>query len=286
MKADERFHLIGKDIIRFHCLYWPALLKAAGIPVPTRFFAQGWITKNGKKLSKTTGNVIDPVKLVNDYGPDAVRYFLLREGVYGQDWDFTDSAFVTRFNADLANDLGNLVSRALTMVTNYCDGKVPPSHRAAGMPSWTFLAAYRASKSLFQTDARARQRRGPRARRARIATSSLDFAGGARRDLVVGVPAQPADRPAGALGDGQGPRPARPSSTTSCTGCSRPFASSRRSCLPCCLVRRRASLACLASTPQNRQSPTSSGGGSCPAGRSARSSPCSLAWTRRGSTAP
>ncbi len=123
--AAERFHLIGKDIIRFHCLYWPALLKAAGVPVPTRFFAQGWITKNGKKLSKTTGNVIDPVKLVKDHGPDAVRYFLLREGVYGQDWDFTDSAFVTRFNADLANDLGNLVSRALTMVRNYCDGKVP-----------------------------------------------------------------------------------------------------------------------------------------------------------------
>jgi methionyl-tRNA synthetase len=123
--AAERFHLIGKDIIRFHCLYWPALLKAAGVPVPTRFFAQGWITKNGKKLSKTTGNVIDPVKLVSDNGPDAVRYFLLREGVYGQDWDFTDSAFLNRFNADLANDLGNLVSRALTMVKNYCQGKIP-----------------------------------------------------------------------------------------------------------------------------------------------------------------
>jgi methionyl-tRNA synthetase len=144
--ASERFHLIGKDIIRFHCLYWPALLKAAGVPVPTRFFAQGWITKNGKKLSKTTGNVIDPVKLVKDHGPDAVRYFLLREGVYGQDWDFTDSAFVTRFNADLANDLGNLVSRALTMVRNYCDGKVParpalPPDGAVGV------------EALLQTDA-------------------------------------------------------------------------------------------------------------------------------------
>ena len=124
--SDERFHLIGKDIIRFHCLYWPALLHAAGLPIPTRFFAQGWITKDGKKLSKTSGNVIDPVELVAKYGSDAVRYFLLREGTYGQDWDFTDAAFVTRFNADLANDLGNLVSRALTMARNYCDARVPP----------------------------------------------------------------------------------------------------------------------------------------------------------------
>jgi methionyl-tRNA synthetase len=146
VSAAERFHLIGKDIIRFHCLYWPALLKAAGVPAPTRFFAQGWITKNGKKLSKTTGNVIDPVKLVKDHGPDAVRYFLLREGIYGQDWDFTDSAFLNRFNADLANDLGNLVSRALTMARNYCDGKVPPK---PGLPP----AGAVGFEAVFQTDA-------------------------------------------------------------------------------------------------------------------------------------
>ncbi len=124
--GHERLHLIGKDIIRFHCLYWPAILRAAGVPVPTREFAQGFITRDGRKLSKTTGNVIDPVALVERLGPDAARYFVLREAPYGADWDFTDSAFVGRYNADLANNLGNLVSRALTMAAKYCDGKVPP----------------------------------------------------------------------------------------------------------------------------------------------------------------
>jgi methionyl-tRNA synthetase len=128
--GDERLHLLGKDIIRFHCLYWPAILHAAGVPEPTREFAQGFITRDGRKLSKTTGNVIDPIALVERLGPDAARYFLLREAPYGADWDFTDAALVGRYNADLANDLGNLVSRALTMAARYCGGKVPP--RPAG----------------------------------------------------------------------------------------------------------------------------------------------------------
>jgi methionyl-tRNA synthetase len=126
LEADERLHVVGKEIIRFHCLYWPAMLRAASVPAPTRVFAHGWLTKGGKKLSKTTGNTIDPDALIDRYGTDAFRYFFLREGSFRQDWDFTDDAFVKRYNSDLANDFGNLVSRALTMVARYCDGLVPP----------------------------------------------------------------------------------------------------------------------------------------------------------------
>ncbi len=147
--GGERLHLMGKDIIRFHCLYWPALLQAAGLPRPTRIAAHGFITKNGRKLSKTTGNVIDPEALAAEYGPDAVRYFLLREGTYGQDWDFTDQAFVTRFNADLANDYGNLVSRALTMVGKYCGGRVPARPPAPGGAAEAFEQRLQAGAGHF-----------------------------------------------------------------------------------------------------------------------------------------
>ncbi|MCU0242972.1 MAG: methionine--tRNA ligase, partial [Vicinamibacteria bacterium] len=123
--AQERLHLMGKEIIRFHCLYWPAMLEAAGLKTPSRIFAHGWLTKNGRKLSKTTGNVIDTDALIARFGVDAVRYYFLREGSFGQDWDFSDEALVRRFNSDLANDFGNLVSRALTMVARYCAGRIP-----------------------------------------------------------------------------------------------------------------------------------------------------------------
>jgi methionyl-tRNA synthetase len=145
VNADVRQHLIGKDIIRFHCLYWPAILYAAGVPVPTREFAQGFITKDGVRLSKTTGNIIDPVALVERLGPDPARYFLLREASYGSDWDFTDKAFVTRYNADLANDLGNLVSRALTMVARYSDAKVPPRPSSGAKAAADFTQTFAAS---------------------------------------------------------------------------------------------------------------------------------------------
>jgi methionyl-tRNA synthetase len=139
--ADERLHLIGKDIIRFHGLYWPAVLHAAGVPGPTREFGQGFITKDGRKLSKTTGNVIDPVALADRLGPDAARYFLLREAPYGADWDFTEAAFIGRYNADLANDLGNLVSRTLTMVSRYCQGRVPSRPEPETVPDPALPAA-------------------------------------------------------------------------------------------------------------------------------------------------
>jgi methionyl-tRNA synthetase len=128
----ERFHLLGKDIIRFHSIYWPTILHAAGLPTPNREFAQGFITRGGRRLSKSTGNVIDPVELCDRLGPDVMRYFLLREAPYGQDWDFTDEAYVARYNADLANDFGNLVSRALTMAARYGRGRVPPRPSADG----------------------------------------------------------------------------------------------------------------------------------------------------------
>jgi len=117
--------LMAKEIIRFHCLYWPAMLMSVGLAVPKCVFAHGWLTKDGQKLSKTTGNIIDPFELVERFGSDAVRYFFLREGAFGADWDYTDLAFVRRYNADLANDFGNLLNRTTQMVVRYFDGVVP-----------------------------------------------------------------------------------------------------------------------------------------------------------------
>jgi methionyl-tRNA synthetase len=112
-------HLIGKEIIRFHCLYWPAILLSAGLPLPRRVFAHGWLTRDGQKISKTTGNVVDPGALAAEFGSDAVRYYFLRAIPFGQDGDFTQRAFVERYNADLANDFGNLVQRATTLASRY-----------------------------------------------------------------------------------------------------------------------------------------------------------------------
>ncbi len=118
-------HVVGKDILRFHAVYWPAFLMAAGVEPPKRVFAHGWWTNEGQKISKSLGNVIDPHTLVESYGLDQVRYFLLREVPFGNDGDFSHRAMVGRMNSDLANDFGNLAQRVLSMIAKNCAGRVP-----------------------------------------------------------------------------------------------------------------------------------------------------------------
>ncbi len=118
-------HVIGKDIIRFHCIYWPAFLMAANLELPKQVFAHGFINVNGAKMSKSVGNVIAPQDLIDAYGLDATRYLLMREVSHGQDGNFSHEYAIQRINSDLANGLGNLVQRSLSMIHKNCDGKVP-----------------------------------------------------------------------------------------------------------------------------------------------------------------
>ncbi len=125
-------HMIGKEIVRFHCVYWPAFLMAAGLPLPKTIMAHGWILFEQDKMSKSRGNIVRAETIIEVLGLDALRYFLLREIVFGQDGSFSFDALVTRFNSDLANDYGNLASRTLSMIQRYCRGEVPyPSGKAA-----------------------------------------------------------------------------------------------------------------------------------------------------------
>ena len=130
---DEKFqkywpadvHLIGKEIVRFHSIYWPIILMALDLPLPKKIFAHGWILMKDEKMSKSKGNVVDPIRLTDRYGVDALRYYLLREVPFGSDGVFTPEAFVQRLNYDLANDFGNLLNRTIAMIEKYFDGEIP-----------------------------------------------------------------------------------------------------------------------------------------------------------------
>ncbi len=118
-------HIVGKEIYRFHAVIWPAMLMAAGLPLPRRVFAHGWWTVEGKKMSKSAGNFLDPYEITQEFGVDALRYFLMREMPFGNDGDFSKAALKKRYNAELANDLGNLVKRVVDMTDNFLGGKLP-----------------------------------------------------------------------------------------------------------------------------------------------------------------
>ncbi|MFH2062626.1 MAG: methionine--tRNA ligase [bacterium] len=138
-------HLVGKDIIKFHCALWPAMLMSAGLPLPKQVFAHGFFTIDGEKMSKSLGNIIDPVVTAEKYGRDVLRYFLLKEITFGEDGDFSLARLEERYQSDLGNDLGNLLHRTLSMTEKYLDGAVPANHTSSDLAkhkadNWSYYA--------------------------------------------------------------------------------------------------------------------------------------------------
>ena len=145
-------HLVGKDIIRFHTVYWPAFLMAAGLPVPKQVWAHGWFLIDAGKMSKSKGNVVQPRPIANVLGMDTLRYYMLRETVFGQDGNFSYDALVQRYNSDLANGLGNLASRTLTMIEKYCGGAFPKGSAdlAVSLAPWRAPERIQQIRSLYE----------------------------------------------------------------------------------------------------------------------------------------
>jgi len=142
------FHLIGKDILWFHAVIWPCLLMALDVELPRCVFAHGWWTHDGQRMSKSRGNFVDPAPYLENYGPDAFRYFVLREVPFGRDGDFSDESFLRRYNTELANDIGNLLSRTVNMIDRYCSAQVPRSAQATAQENDLQTAGRRLAEQL------------------------------------------------------------------------------------------------------------------------------------------